>query len=149
VKPLPSGGRLFSFPKHLLTWKRSVPPITVGGALRFRGVASKPQEKVKMGNDVENGKNEKLGFIPPAKIVGIVGAKLWAEHQKNAAALNSARETVSKSKEQVREALVKKLHLDPTNLDFYVTGKDEMVIIRRQKERRQKAGLADLSAASA
>jgi hypothetical protein len=92
-----------------------------------------------MGENLDNGKT-KLGFLPPAKIASVVGAKLWAEHSKNAAALNAAREVVSKSKEQVREAIAKKLNLDTSGLDFYINGKDELILAAIRSGARDRAG---------
>lgn len=102
-----------------------------------------------MGEENNTGK-QKIGFVPMTKIATVVPAKLWEQHRKNAAALNAAREAVTKSKAEVIAVIAKKLNLtDVETIDISVND-ERVTVLRRPKERKTRAAssLLDLTAAS-
>ena len=56
---------------------------------------------------IRYGKTERLGIIPAEKIPTVVGAKVWAEHRKNLAALAAAKAAAGVSKAAVQTAIAK------------------------------------------
>jgi hypothetical protein len=98
--------------------------------------------------DKEKAQTEKLGIIPAAKIATLVGAKVWAEHTKNLAALSAAKEAAATSKTAVIAALAKSLKLAaPETLHFWSDAEKVTVVRRPEKQTTRRAVLRDLTAA--
>jgi hypothetical protein len=99
-------------------------------------------------NGKTNGKTERLGIVPVEKINTVVGAKVWAEHRKNLAALAAAKAAAAVSKAAVQAALAKSLKLgEPETLNFWADA-DKMVVARRPTEKKpRQTALRDLTAA--
>lgn len=78
----------------------------------------------------------------------MVGAKVWAEHRKNLAALGAAKAAAGVSKAAVQTAIAKSLKLgEPETLNFWLDA-DKLTVARRaEKKQARHTALRDLTAA--
>ena len=91
-------------------------------------------------------RKERVGYVPVAKVAGLVGAKVWDGYRKSATAAVEARQAVEAAKQQVRAALAKSLKLEADTFDFSANEERITIVRRAPKKLRRAESLRDLTA---
>lgn len=89
-----------------------------------------------------NDKRTKLGWCSLAKFSSTVGAKNVTEWQKKSAEASEARAAAQKLKEQMTEAVAKKLNVKADELDVSIQ-EDRAVFYKRPDAKPRKAKVAE------